>query len=83
MIVTLYSKPGCHLCEEARELLDDLALEYEFTIDEVNIEEHAALFAEYRYEIPVVMANGVELARGRIARQHLLPAFRPPDVENS
>ena len=66
MTVTLYSKPGCHLCEEVRELLAELAIDRRFTIEEINIESDPRLFAAYRYAIPVVLVGGREIARGRI-----------------
>ena len=71
MTVTLYSKPGCHLCEQVRELLVDLAVERSFTVEEVNIEGDASLFAAYRYDIPVVLVDGREIARGRIDERQL------------
>jgi glutaredoxin len=73
--VTLYSKPGCHLCEELRELLGELAIDRGFTIDEINIESDATLFAAYRYAIPVVLVDGSEVARGRIDERQLCAAL--------
>jgi glutaredoxin len=66
VIITLYSKPGCHLCEDARDLLDALALAHGFAVNEIDIEADAALLAAYRFEIPVVLLNGEEIARGRL-----------------
>jgi glutaredoxin len=74
--ITLYSKPGCHLCEEARALLDELGQDLGFAIEEIDITTDAALFARYRYEIPVVMKDGVELARGRVSERELVDALR-------
>ena len=70
--LTLYSKPGCHLCEDVREILDDLQPTYGFAIEEIDITADAALFTRYRYEIPVVLKNGVEIARGRVDEQRLI-----------
>lgn len=64
--MTLYSKPGCHLCEELRTLLDDLQPELGFTLEEINIEQDEALFAKYRHDIPVLLADGKEIGRGRV-----------------
>ena len=66
MTVTLYSKPGCHLCEEVREVLAEISTDQRFTIEEINVQSDAALFAAYRYAIPVVLVDGREIARGRI-----------------
>jgi glutaredoxin len=66
MIVTLYSRPGCHLCEELRAELDEMQPELGFKIEEIDITHDAALFERYRYEIPVLLMNGEEIGRGRI-----------------
>jgi glutaredoxin len=58
--VVVYSRPGCHLCEEAKATLEGVGREGEFTLEEVNIESDPELFARYRYDIPVISINGVE-----------------------
>ena len=75
MTITLYSKPGCHLCEDVRALLDELAPERGFGIEEINIASDPALFAQYRYEIPVVSIDGTEIGRGRIDERLLIAAI--------
>lgn len=72
MILTLYSKPGCHLCEDLRALLDELAPELGCTIEEINIADDPALFGRYRYAIPVLLVDGKEIARGRIDERALV-----------
>jgi glutaredoxin len=59
--VTLYSRPGCHLCEEARATLDRLRADTAFEIDEVDIEADDVLHARYLERIPVVAIEGEEL----------------------
>lgn len=58
MQVTLYSKPGCLLCDELKTLLLELQTEVEFTLTERNIEDDAEDFARYRYLIPVLDVEG-------------------------
>ena len=70
--LTLYSKPGCHLCEELRALLDELQPDLSLSIEEIDITGDEALFARYRYEIPVLVREGVEIARGRIGAHDLV-----------
>jgi glutaredoxin len=72
LTVTLYSKPGCHLCEELRAALDELRDAYALTIEEIDITQHAELFARYRFEIPVLFEGGREIARGRISDRELI-----------
>ncbi|MCC7367790.1 MAG: glutaredoxin family protein [Chloroflexi bacterium] len=56
--VTLYSKPGCHLCELAEALIAAVARSQPLTVEHVNIESSPELFAEYRYRIPVIAVAG-------------------------
>jgi len=75
--LTLYSKPGCHLCEELRAAVDELQAEHPFTINEIDITTNLDLFARYRYEIPVLLRDGVEVARGRITDRELIALLKP------
>jgi glutaredoxin len=60
--VTLYSRPGCHLCEEAKATLHRLQAERAaFEVDEINIEADDALHARYLERIPVIALDGEEL----------------------
>jgi glutaredoxin len=76
--LTLYSKPGCHLCEDVRTLLEELQPQYRFQIAEIDITSDAALFARYRHEIPVLLRNGEEIARGRITDRELVERLTSP-----
>jgi len=60
LAATLYTKPGCGLCDEMRHLLLDLQTELEFVLVERNIEEDDSAFAAYRYLIPVLSIPGVD-----------------------
>jgi glutaredoxin len=59
--VTLYSKPDCPLCDEARAALDRLRGRAEFDLREVDITEDPELERRYRERIPVVALDGEEL----------------------
>lgn len=54
MHVTIYTKPGCHLCEDVLVILDRLTPQYNLEVNEVNILGDMALYEAYRYTIPVV-----------------------------
>jgi predicted thioredoxin/glutaredoxin len=56
--VILYSKPGCHLCELAREMVLGLRREYDFHLVETDITLDPALFKQYWDKIPVVVIDG-------------------------
>ena len=77
MTLTLYSKPGCHLCEDVRTTLDELEPEHPFTLEEIDITTNAKLFARYRFEIPVLLKDGREVARGRITDRELMKILKP------
>ena len=59
--VTLYSRPGCHLCDDARHALERVAGKAPFTIHEIDITQDDRLHARYLERIPVVTVDGEEL----------------------
>lgn len=65
-VVTVYTKPGCHLCEEAKAVINEARADAELTLEEVNIDEDPALSELYRYDIPVVFINGVKAFKHRV-----------------
>ena len=76
--VIFYTKAGCHLCEEARDMLDDIAAEIMYNLSEIDIRSDPAIFEEYRYRIPVIIINGETLLEGRIEYRDLASAFAIP-----
>jgi glutaredoxin len=73
--VTFYTKAGCHLCEEARDMLDDIAAQTEFELTEIDIRSDNELFEQYRYRIPVIIINGETVLEGRIEYRDLARVF--------
>ena len=59
--VTMYSRPGCHLCDEARESLQRVQTRVPFTLQEVDITADDALHARYLERIPVISLEGEDL----------------------
>lgn len=74
--VTFYTKAGCHLCEDARELLEDLAEQVNYELTEIDIRTDMAVFDLYRYRIPVIVINQETLLEGRIDAHELARAFQ-------
>jgi glutaredoxin len=70
--VVIYTRPGCHLCDEARQAIEAAHCIDEYTLEEINIESDPGLLSRYRYDIPIVTINGVEAFRHRLTSQ----AFR-------
>jgi glutaredoxin len=56
--VTLYSARGCHLCESARRVLDQVGGESPFELEEVDITDDEELERRFRELIPVVLVDG-------------------------
>jgi glutaredoxin len=58
--VIIYSRPGCHLCDEAKAAIMSAGCNDQFTLEEVNIESDDELLRKYKYDIPVIAIDGVE-----------------------
>ena len=59
--VTVYGKPGCHLCEEALAVVHDVRERHPFELEEVDITRDPAVEALYRERIPVIAIDGREM----------------------
>jgi glutaredoxin len=70
--VIIYSRPGCHLCDEAKQNIEAAGCPDEYTLDEINIESDPELLKRYQYDIPVITINGVEAFKHRLTPE----AFR-------
>ena len=60
-LITVYSKPDCHLCEQAIAVLRRLQGELAFELDELDITQDEQLHRAYFERIPVVSVDGEEL----------------------
>ncbi|TDW17363.1 glutaredoxin family protein [Kribbella kalugense] len=56
--VTMYGKPGCHLCDEAREVIRAVCAEAGVDWTEVDITQDDQLFTQYGEQIPVTFVDG-------------------------
>ena len=61
MSVKLYTRPGCHLCDDARAALERVRGEHPFELVEIDIESDDALHRAYLERIPVVELDGEHL----------------------
>jgi hypothetical protein len=59
--LTLYSRPGCHLCDDARVALERVRARAPFALREIDIETDDALLGRYLERIPVVTLDDEEL----------------------
>jgi len=58
--VVLYTRSGCHLCDEARSVILSVRAREPFAYDEVDIDTHDDLLRDYGIRIPVVTVDGEE-----------------------
>ena len=64
--VTLYTRPGCHLCEEAKRAILAAGCAAQYSLQEINIDLDPALTRRYGWDIPVLLINGVETFKHRL-----------------
>jgi glutaredoxin len=64
--VIIYSRPGCHLCDEAKAAIQNSGCTDQITLEEVNIESDDELLRKYKYDIPVIAIDGVECFMHRV-----------------
>ena len=72
MRLTLYTRPGCHLCEDMKALLSRLKTRQAFVLTEVDISSSLTLQRLYQHHIPVLLLDGEEVARHRVGEDELL-----------
>jgi thiol-disulfide isomerase/thioredoxin len=64
--VTIYSRPGCHLCDEMKAVVARVGQTVPMSVEEIDISTDPALEALYGLEIPVLMVAGKKAAKYRI-----------------
>ncbi len=74
----LYTKPGCHLCDEMKREIQRAGCAELYALAEVNIETDSDLLAQYRYEIPVLLIDGVEAFRHRLRAEDFKARLTDP-----
>jgi rSAM/selenodomain-associated transferase 1 len=75
--ITLYTKPGCHLCEAVEQVIARVRRKTPLELEVRNILDDAGDFTEYQYEVPVVFVNGREVSRYRLTASQLEAALSP------
>ena len=70
--LTLYTRPGCHLCDEMKEVVHRVSASVPLTLDEIDISGNAELERLYGVEIPVLMADAKKVAKYRIGESELV-----------
>jgi glutaredoxin len=76
-VVTLYSKPGCHLCDVVEQTIARVRQQIAFDFAKRNILDDPIDERRYREAIPVICVDGQEIARHRLSDQTLRAALQP------
>ena len=69
--LTLYSRPGCHLCDEMKTVINRVAQSTPLYLEEIDISSSADLEERYGLEIPVLFVAGKKAAKYRIGEDEL------------
>ena len=69
--LTLYSRPGCHLCDEMKEVVDRLGSRVPLELHVVDISTDPVLEKQFGAEIPVLMIEGRKAAKFRVTENEL------------
>ena len=64
--VIVYTRPGCHLCDEAKAAISASGCDGEFSLEEVNIDDDELLRERYGNDVPVIFINGVKAFKHRV-----------------
>ena len=74
--LVLVSKPGCHLCDDAREIILDVLKDFpDVSFEEKNISDDQELIDAYSEEIPVVLIDGKQHSFWRVDSERLSEAL--------
>ena len=76
MVVRLYSKPGCHLCEQTLEMLERLRSRLPFELLQEDLRASPSLFAAWRYAIPVVTLDSGDTFRHPVVEAEVEACLR-------
>lgn len=69
--IDIYSRPRCHLCDDAKEVIERVRRRYPFSVRIINIEDNPALEKAYGTEIPVIFINGNKAFKYRVDEAEL------------
>lgn len=73
IVLTLYSRPGCHLCDEMKAVIQRVigAADVSATVEEIDVSTDRSLEVRYGLEIPVLLMDGRKAAKYRVTEERL------------
>ena len=75
----MYTRAGCHLCEEAKRAIEAARGRTDFDYEEVDIDGDADLRRRYNDEVPVIAINGAKAFKYRVEAKELLKKLEARD----
>lgn len=76
MTVTLYTRAGCHLCDEAKRVIQSVRPRAEFHYEEFDIDAEPGLRQLYNEEVPVISIDGKKAFKYRLTAGDLLQKLK-------
>jgi glutaredoxin len=76
--ITLYGRPGCHLCDDARAVIERVCADLGESYAEVSIDDDPELLARFGEEIPVTFVDGRQHDFWRVSEERLRAALAGP-----
>ena len=74
--LTLYTRPGCHLCNTMKAVVQRVRRQQAFKLTELDVSADPALERRYGRDVPVLLIDGVEVARHRLDETELTRRLR-------
>ena len=74
--LTLYTRRQCHLCDEMKAVVREVGADLPLVLEEVDVDRSRDLKKQYGLDVPVLVADGAELARHRVTAGALREALR-------
>jgi glutaredoxin len=81
--LTMYSRPGCHLCDEMKSIIERVGSRIALTLEVVDISADVELEKRYGLEIPVLLVEGRKAAKYRVSEEQLLRLVQTGHAEAS
>ncbi|MDD5544427.1 MAG: glutaredoxin family protein [Acidobacteriia bacterium] len=76
MRIQFLSKPGCHLCDQAKPVVRRICEEFSLPWEDINIEKDPDFYEQYKEEIPVLLIDGKKIFKYLVREEDLRRALK-------
>ena len=80
--VTLYTRRGCHLCDDAKAVLEAVRAQHPFELAIVDIDQDPLLVTRYTNDVPVIAVAGRTAFKYRLTADDLLARLRRAEAQD-